>query len=139
MEYFLHILVITGIYIILTLSLNLILGYTGLPAFGHAAFSCVGALYPKLNYDNAAEIPTSFGGALCMIFSIAFIGAAVMTEAWPIYPLAMEGFRHGRVQVPRICVFAPSLAALCARDPYRRHRAVKARFEAFGSIKRLAA
>ena len=37
MEYLLHILVITGIYIILTLSLNLILGYTGLPAFGHAA------------------------------------------------------------------------------------------------------
>jgi len=36
MEYLLHILVITGIYIILTLSLNLILGYTGLPAFGHA-------------------------------------------------------------------------------------------------------
>lgn len=38
MEYLLHILVITGIYIILTLSLNLILGYTGLPAFGHPAF-----------------------------------------------------------------------------------------------------
>lgn len=43
MEYFLHILVITGIYIILTLSLNLVVGYTGLPALGHAAFSCVGA------------------------------------------------------------------------------------------------
>jgi len=46
MEYLLHILVITGIYIILTLSLNLILGYTGLPAFGHAAFSCAGAYRP---------------------------------------------------------------------------------------------
>ena len=34
MEYLLHILVITGIYIILTLSLNLLLGYTGLPALG---------------------------------------------------------------------------------------------------------
>jgi len=48
MEYLLHILVITGIYIILTLSLNLILGYTGLPAFGHAAFSCVGAYTSSL-------------------------------------------------------------------------------------------
>jgi branched-chain amino acid transport system permease protein len=47
-EYLLHILVITGIYIILTLSLNLILGYTGLPAFGHAAFSCVGAYTSSL-------------------------------------------------------------------------------------------
>src|SRR3989338_10128610 len=48
MEYLLHILVITGIYIILTLSLNLLLGYTGLPAFGHAAFSCVGAYTSSL-------------------------------------------------------------------------------------------
>ncbi|OQZ01421.1 MAG: branched-chain amino acid ABC transporter permease [Candidatus Brocadia sp. UTAMX1] len=35
MEYFLHILVISGIYIILTLSLNLIVGFTGLPSLGH--------------------------------------------------------------------------------------------------------
>jgi len=48
MEYLLHILVITGIYIILTLSLNLVVGYTGLPALGHAAFSCVGAYTSSL-------------------------------------------------------------------------------------------
>ena len=48
MEYFLHILVITGIYIILTLSLNLVVGYTGLAALGHAAFSCVGAYTSSL-------------------------------------------------------------------------------------------
>jgi hypothetical protein len=34
MEYLIHILVITGIYIILTLSLNLVVDYTGLPALG---------------------------------------------------------------------------------------------------------
>lgn len=43
MAYLLHILIIAGIYIIFTISLNLIVGYTGLPALGHAAFSCVGA------------------------------------------------------------------------------------------------
>jgi branched-chain amino acid transport system permease protein len=48
MEYLLHILVIAGIYIILTLSLNLILGYTGLASLGHAAFSCVGAYVSAL-------------------------------------------------------------------------------------------
>ena len=48
MEYLLHILIIAGIYIILTLSLNLIVGYTGLPALGHAAFSCVGAYVSSL-------------------------------------------------------------------------------------------
>jgi branched-chain amino acid transport system permease protein len=48
MEYFLHILVITGIYVILTLSLNLVVGYTGLAALGHAAFSCIGAYTSSL-------------------------------------------------------------------------------------------
>lgn len=48
MEYLLHILVIAGIYIILTLSLNLIVGYTGLPSMGHAAFSCIGAYVSSL-------------------------------------------------------------------------------------------
>ena len=48
MEYLFHILVISGIYIILTLSLNLIVGYTGLPALGHAAFYCIGAYTSSL-------------------------------------------------------------------------------------------
>ena len=48
MDYLLHILVIAGIYIILTLSLNLIVGYTGLPSIGHGAFSCVGAYISAL-------------------------------------------------------------------------------------------
>ena len=48
-----------------------------------------------------------------MIFSIAFIGVAVMIEAWPIYLLAMESFRPGRLLVPPLWVIAPSLAALC--------------------------
>lgn len=43
MTYLLHILTMSCIYIILTLSLNLIVGYTGIPSLGHAAFSAVGA------------------------------------------------------------------------------------------------
>jgi branched-chain amino acid transport system permease protein len=57
MEYLLHILIITGIYIILTLSLNLIVGYTGLPALGHAAFSCVGAYVSALLALNLGVSP----------------------------------------------------------------------------------
>jgi len=48
MEYLLHILVICGIYSILTLSLNLVVGYTGLASLGHAAFFCVGAYISAL-------------------------------------------------------------------------------------------
>lgn len=57
MEYILHILVITGIYIILTLSLNLVVGYTGLPSLGHAAFSCVGAYTSALLALNLGLSP----------------------------------------------------------------------------------
>lgn len=55
----------------------------------------MGAVYPKFDYDHVAEIPTSFGGAVCMILSIAFIGVTVIAEAWPIYLLAMEGLGRG--------------------------------------------
>jgi ABC-2 type transport system permease protein len=85
-----------------------------LMTFGITAIGVgVGALYPKFNFDNAAEIPTSFGGAVCMILSIAFIGITVMIEAWPIYRLAMEGLR-GRSTVPPFWLIAPSLAAVAA-------------------------
>lgn len=57
MEYLLHILVISGIYIILTLSLNLIVGYTGLPALGHGAFSCIGAYTSSLLALNMGVSP----------------------------------------------------------------------------------
>ena len=74
----------------------------------------VGALYPKFNFDNAAEIPTSFGGAVCMIFSIAFIGIVVMIEAWPVYQLALEGLRPGKMTVPAFRLIAPSFCAVAA-------------------------
>jgi branched-chain amino acid transport system permease protein len=48
MEYLLHILVITCIYAVGAASLNLVVGCTGLPALGHAAFSCIGAYTSSL-------------------------------------------------------------------------------------------
>ena len=74
MEYLLHILVITGIYIILTLSLNLILGYTGLPAFGHAAFSCVGAYTSSLlalQYGISPWIGLILGACVAAILGLS--------------------------------------------------------------------
>ena len=43
MEYLLHILILIGIYAILSVSLDLIAGYTGLLSIAHAAFYGVGA------------------------------------------------------------------------------------------------
>jgi branched-chain amino acid transport system permease protein len=47
-EYFLHVLVIAGIYVVLAESLNLVVGFAGIPAMGHAAFSCIGAYTSSL-------------------------------------------------------------------------------------------
>ena len=48
MEYLLHILILIGIYIILSVSLNLIAGYAGLISIAHAAFYGVGAYVAAL-------------------------------------------------------------------------------------------
>jgi branched-chain amino acid transport system permease protein len=42
-EYVFHVFVVAGIYVILAESLNLVVGFAGIPAMGHAAFSCIGA------------------------------------------------------------------------------------------------
>lgn len=73
MEYLLHILVITGIYIILTLSLNLVVGYTGLASLGHAAFSCVGAYTSALlalNYGVSPWLGLIIGACAAAILGI---------------------------------------------------------------------
>jgi len=73
MEYFLHILVIAGIYIILTLSLNLVVGYTGLAALGHAAFSCMGAYVSSLlalNYGLSPWIGLVLGACVAALLGV---------------------------------------------------------------------
>ncbi|MGH7651573.1 MAG: putative ABC transporter permease subunit [Gemmatimonadaceae bacterium] len=44
-----------------------------------------GALFPKFNTENAAQIPTSFGGLVLMMASIALIGLVIVVEARPVY------------------------------------------------------
>ncbi len=48
MEYILHILILIGIYTILSVSLNLLVGYTGILSIAHAAFHGVGAYVAAL-------------------------------------------------------------------------------------------
>jgi len=94
MEYLLHILVITGIYIILTLSLNLILGYTGLPAFGHAAFSCVGAYTSgllALQYGISPWIGLTLGACVAAVLGL-LIGLPSIRLKGDYLALATFGF-----------------------------------------------
>jgi ABC-2 type transport system permease protein len=43
-----------------------------------------GTLYPQFETENAAQIPTSFGGLLYMMTAISLIGGVIMLEARPV-------------------------------------------------------
>ena len=65
MDYLLHILILCGIYIIFTESLNLMVGYTGIISMGHAAFFGVGAY-------TSALLSLKLG---CSVLLAMFLGA----------------------------------------------------------------
>lgn len=44
-----------------------------------------GTIFPQFETENAAQIPTSFGGLLYMMASVAVIGGVVVLEAGPVY------------------------------------------------------
>ena len=58
--YFLHMAVLIGIYVLLAISINLLLGYTGQLSLGHAAFFGVGAYVSALFLVNL-RIPMAGG------------------------------------------------------------------------------
>lgn len=44
-----------------------------------------GTMFPQFETENAAQIPTSFGGLLYMMASVVVIGGVVILEARPVY------------------------------------------------------
>ena len=46
---------------------------------------CFGTLFPQFETENAAQIPTSFGGLLFMMSAIVLLLAVVALEARPVY------------------------------------------------------
>jgi len=54
-----------------------------------------GTLFPQFETENAAQIPTSFGGLLFMMASIGVIGGTIILEARPVYGyLAARAFHQ---------------------------------------------
>lgn len=75
MEYLLHILILIGIYTILSVSLNLIAGYTGLLSIAHAAFYGVGAYVVAI---MALKLHSPFlVNIICAVLLSSLLGALV--------------------------------------------------------------
>lgn len=75
MEYLIHLSILIGIYAILAVSLNLVVGYTGLLSITHAAFFGVGAYVTALLMVNT-DI-NFFVALLAAVAGAACVGAAV--------------------------------------------------------------
>ncbi|MDO8502864.1 MAG: hypothetical protein Q7S20_13585 [Gemmatimonadaceae bacterium] len=72
-----------------------------------------GTMFPRFDTENAAQIPTSFGGLLFMMASIVVIGCVITLEARPVFSyLASKSF--GTARDPMEMVFGFGFAAaLC--------------------------
>jgi ABC-2 type transport system permease protein len=58
-----------------------------------------GALYPNFDTENAAEIPTSFGGLLFMMAAVLYLAGVVVLEAWPVYLFLTSRLRGTEVSL----------------------------------------
>ena len=133
--YHLHTLIMAGIFAVLALSLNLLLGYTGQLSLGHAAFFGIGAYAtalltvklewsPWLGLAAATAVPAAAGygigrlalklrGAYFVLLTISFAGVVSLVSVnWMDLtngPLGLPG-------VPPVTVALPGLAELSLRS-----------------------
>jgi branched-chain amino acid transport system permease protein len=132
--YHLHTLIMAGIFAVLALSLNLLLGYTGQLSLGHAAFFGIGAYAtalltvklewsPWLGLAAAVALPAAAGwvigrlalklrGAYFVLLTISFAGVVSLVSVnWMELtngPLGIPG-------VPAVEIALPGLPALSLR------------------------
>ena len=89
-----------------------------------------GTLFPQFETENAAQIPTSFGGLLFMMASVALIAGIVVLEARPVYSY-LSARTFGTAIEPTEMIVGFSLAALlCIAATVVPLRVAHARLEA---------
>lgn len=84
----------------------------------------IGTLYPQYGSENAAQIPTSFGGLVFMLLSVALLGAVIVLEAMPLveYLRTVRAEGTGRIGPSGILAFtaAAVVAIVMGWIPMRR-------------------
>ncbi len=90
----------------------------------------VGALYPQFDTENAAQIPTSFGGLLYMMAAVALIAGVVVLEARPVYAYLMARTTHATPDAGEMVWGFAGAALLCLATTFLPIRAAISRLEA---------
>ncbi|MFI5255651.1 MAG: hypothetical protein ACHQRK_00160 [Gemmatimonadales bacterium] len=72
-----------------------------------------GTLFPQFETENAAQIPTSFGGLMFMIAAIGLIAAVVVLEARPVYGYLSARFYGTPSSMTEMVVGFGAAAVLC--------------------------
>jgi len=74
-----------------------------------------GALYPQFDTENAAQIPTSFGGLVFMMTTIALLALVIVLEAAPVYAY-LQATRAGESirLTPRLLLPFAAVVVVCA-------------------------
>lgn len=70
-----------------------------------------GTLYPQFETENAAQIPTSFGGLVFMMATVALLAVVILIESVPVYRYLRAAFEQRPLEVTPVMVGAFVLAA----------------------------
>jgi ABC-2 type transport system permease protein len=74
-----------------------------------------GALYPQFGTENAAQIPTSFGGLVYMMSSLSLLAAIIMVEASPVMAYLRVDRYGGEIGgiIPELLASAALVIGIC--------------------------
>jgi ABC-2 type transport system permease protein len=70
-----------------------------------------GTFYPQFDTENAAQIPTSFGGLVFMMATIALLALVIVIESVPVYRYLRAAFDQRPLTVSPLMVASFALAA----------------------------
>ena len=72
-----------------------------------------GTMFPQFETENAAQIPTSFGGLIFMMTAISLIGAVIVLEARPVYTYLLARSFGSPIDPTQMVIAFSAAAALC--------------------------
>jgi ABC-2 type transport system permease protein len=73
-----------------------------------------GAMFPRFDTENAADISTGFGGLLFMMSAAAYLAIVIVLEAWPVYAVLQARFRGFELAPGQLVALGTGLALALA-------------------------